>query len=163
MRCWKKNGKAGAFKLFAMQTISRTFGVSVGYSDHSLGIEIPVAAVALGASVIEKHLTLDRTLPGPDHKSSLEPTEFGAMVQAIRNVEIALGDGIKRPSSSELKNIPIVRKSLVAAIPISKGETFTEDNLTLKRPGTGITPIRWNEIVGRSAVRDFEVDELIEI
>ena len=131
-----------------MLAIRDAFGVSVGYSDHTLGIEVPIAAVALGATVIEKHFTLDRTLPGPDHRASLEPEELQAMVQAIRNIEIVLGDGIKRLSPSEAKNKPIARKSIVAATAIHNGESFTETNLTVKRPGTGISPMRWVEICG---------------
>jgi N,N'-diacetyllegionaminate synthase len=149
--------------LRAMQAIRDAFGVAVGYSDHTLGIEVPLAAVSLGATVIEKHFTLDCTLPGPDHKASLEPYELKAMVRAIRNIEIALGDGIKRPSPSEAKNKPIARKSLVAAVAIQTGECFTETNLTAKRPGTGISPMRWDEIIGSIATRDFEPDEMIEI
>ena len=149
--------------LRAMLSIRDALGVDVGYSDHTLGIEVPVAAVALGATVIEKHFTLDRTLPGPDHRASLEPYELKAMVRAIRNIEQALGDGIKRPSPSEAKNIPIARKSLVAAIAIQTGERFTETNLTAKRPGSGISPMCWDEILGRTANRDFEADELIEL
>ena len=149
--------------LRAMLSIRDALGVAVGYSDHTLGIEVPVAAVALGATVIEKHFTLDRTLPGPDHRASLEPYELKAMVRAIRNIEQALGDGIKRPSPSEAKNIPIARKSLVAAVAIQTGERFTETNLTAKRPGSGISPMCWDEILGRSANRDFEADELIEL
>jgi N,N'-diacetyllegionaminate synthase len=146
-----------------MLTIREAFKVKVGYSDHTLGIEIPVAAVALGACVIEKHFTLDKNLPGPDHRASLEPEELKAMVRAIRNVEKALGSGIKKPSPSELKNLPIARKSIVARRAIKKGEIFTEENLTVKRPGTGISPMRWNEVLGRKAPRDFEEDEVIEI
>lgn len=127
------------------------------------GIEVPIAAVALGATVIEKHLTLDRNLPGPDHKASLEPDEFAAMVRAIRNIEQALGDGIKRPSLSEAKNKPIARKSLVAARPIRAGEPFTPENVTAKRPGTGISPMRWDEVMGRTARRDYTLDKLIEL
>jgi len=149
--------------LRAMLSIGEAFGVAVGYSDHTLGIEVPVAAVALGATMIEKHYTLDRTLPGPDHKASLEPHELKAMVQAIRNIEKALGDGIKRPSPSEAINKPISRKSIVAANAIMKGECFTEVNLAVKRPGTGISPMRWDEVLGRSAIRDFEPDEMIEL
>jgi N,N'-diacetyllegionaminate synthase len=147
--------------LRAMTTIRDAFGVAVGYSDHTLGTEVPIAAVALGATVIEKHLTLDRTLPGPDHRASLEPEEFAAMVRAIRNIEQALGDGIKRPSPSEIKNRPIARKSLVAAMPIQAGEVFTPENVTAKRPGTGISPMAWDEVMGRVAGRDFAADELI--
>lgn len=149
--------------LLAMLTIRDEFGVEVGYSDHTLGIEVSVAALALGATIIEKHFTLDRNLPGPDHRASLEPGELKAMVQAIRNIELALGDGIKRPSPSEARNKPIARKSLVASRPISKGETFTQDNLAVKRPGTGISPMCWDEVVGRSAPRDFSLNELIEL
>jgi N,N'-diacetyllegionaminate synthase len=149
--------------LKAMLTIRDAFGVAVGYSDHTLGIEVSIAAVAMGATVIEKHFTLDRTLPGPDHKASLEPGELKEMVQAIRNIEKAIGDGIKRPSTSEMKNIPIVRKSIVAANPIKAGESFTNKNLTVKRPGIGISPIRWDEFLERTAIRDFAQDELIEL
>jgi N,N'-diacetyllegionaminate synthase len=149
--------------LRAMFSIGEAFGVKIGYSDHTLGIEIPIAAIAMGATVIEKHFTLDRTLLGPDHKASLEPNEFKAMVQAIRNIEKALGDGIKRPSPSEAKNKPIARKSLISATAIRAGECFTEVNLAVKRPGTGISPMRWDEILGRTAIRDFEADELIEL
>ena len=149
--------------LRAMLTIRNAFpAISVGYSDHTLGIEVPIAAVAMGATVIEKHFTLDRNLPGPDHRASLEPHELAAMISAIRNVEKALGTGIKKPSPSELKNIPVARKSIVAAVPIKKGETFTEMNITAKRPGTGITPMRWNEIIGRKAAKPYRKDELIE-
>ena len=149
--------------LRAMQSICEAFGVAVGYSDHTPGIEIPIAAVALGATVIEKHLTLDHNLPGPDHKASLEPGEFAAMVRAIRNIELALGDGIKRPSPSEIKNKPIARKSLVAARAIRAGEPFTQENITAKRPGTGISPMRWDDVIGKAARRDFAVDELIDL
>jgi N-acetylneuraminate synthase len=149
--------------LRAMVHMGRAFGIPFGYSDHTSGIEISVAAVALGASVIEKHVTLDRTLPGPDHRASLEPDEFKAMVEAIRNVENALGDGIKRLSPSEAENRPVARKSLVAARSISAGELFNADNLTVKRPGTGLSPMRWNEVIGRRAPRAFEPDELIEL
>jgi N,N'-diacetyllegionaminate synthase len=149
--------------LRAMCSIRDAFGVEVGYSDHTAGIEVPIAAVALGATVIEKHLTLDRNLPGPDHMASLEPDEFAAMVSAIRNIEQAMGDGIKRPSPSELKNKPIARKSLVAARTIRAGEFFTQDNVTTKRPGTGVSPMRWDEVIGRIAVRDFLADELITL
>ena len=149
--------------LRAMCGIRDAFGVAVGYSDHTAGIEVPIAAVALGATVIEKHLTLDRNLPGPDHKASLEPDEFAAMVHSIRNIEQVMGDGIKRPSPSEAKNMPIARKSLVAAKQIRAGEQFTAENITAKRPGTGITPMRWDEVIGRVAARDYAADELIEI
>ncbi|MGO9514285.1 MAG: N-acetylneuraminate synthase [Steroidobacteraceae bacterium] len=149
--------------LRAMRTIAEAFSVSVGYSDHTLGIEVAIAAVALGACVIEKHFTLDRTLQGPDHKASLEPRDLKAMVLAIRNIEQALGDGIKRPSASEAKNISIARKSLVAAHPIRAGEIFSIVNLAVKRPGTGLSPTRWDEVIGRRAPRDFAADELIEL
>lgn len=149
--------------LRAMLTIRDAFGVAAGYSDHTSGIEVAIAAVALGATVIEKHFTLDRNLPGPDHKASLEPGELKAMVAAIRNIEQALGDGIKRPSASEAKNKPIARKSIVAAHAIRAGEAFSESNLAIKRPGTGLSPMRWDEVLGRKAPRDFVVDELIEL
>ncbi len=149
--------------LKAMVSIGEAFGVKTGYSDHTLGIEAAVAATALGAVVIEKHFTLDRSLPGPDHKASLEPSELAAMVTSIRNVSSALGDGVKRPSRSEMANMPIARKSIVAAAAIRAGETFTESTLSCKRPGTGISPMRWNDVVGRAAKRDFQKDELIEL
>jgi len=147
--------------LLAMKTIAESFNVKVGYSDHTLGIEVPIAAVALGASVIEKHFTLDRNLPGPDHQASLEPAELEAMIQAIRNIEAALGDGIKMPTARELKNRDIVRKSIVAAINIRKDETFSEENICVKRPGTGVSPWRWDEIIGQKAPKYFKKDELI--
>ncbi|MBT8763520.1 N-acetylneuraminate synthase [Desulfohalobiaceae bacterium Ax17] len=149
--------------LRAMLTIKESFKIQIGYSDHTLGIEIPIAAVSLGAKVIEKHFTLDKNLPGPDHKASLEPDEFKAMVIAIRNIEKALGNGIKKPSKSELKNRGIARKSIVAKTDIKKGEIFTENNLTVKRPGNGINPMMWPKIVGRLANRDYKEDELIEL
>ena len=149
--------------LKAMLAIRDALGVQVGYSDHTLGIEVPIAAVAMGATVIEKHFTLDRSLPGPDHRASLEPDELKAMVQAIRNIELALsGDGLKRPSPSESKNLEIARKSLVALVPIKAGEPFTEANLGVKRPGSGISPMRWDDFIGRPANRDYQADELIE-
>lgn len=147
--------------LKAMQTLQSAFKVKVGYSDHTPGIEVATAAVAMGASMIEKHFTLDKTLPGPDHKASLEPHELKALVQAIRNIEQALGDGIKRPSASEAKNKQVARKSLVAACAIQQGEPFTEQNLTVKRPGLGISPMRWQEMLGQKAQKDYEEDELI--
>lgn len=147
--------------LLAMVNIGKAFGVKTGYSDHTLGIEIPIAAVSLGATVIEKHFTQDRNLPGPDHRASLEPGELKAMVQGIRNIEKALGDGVKRLSPSEAKNKPIVRKSIVAACSIKKGDRFKEDNLAAKRPGTGISPMLWDEVIGRIASKDFNKDELI--
>ena len=149
--------------LRAMQSIHSAFGVAVGYSDHTSGIEVPIAAVALGACVIEKHFTLDRNQPGPDHKASLEPEELKAMVTAIRNIEIALGDGIKRLTPSEARNKPIARKSLVANRTIKAGEVFSVQNITAKRPGTGVSPMRWDEVMGRAAPRDFAADELIEL
>lgn len=149
--------------LKAMLQLRDKLGVKVGYSDHTKGIEVPIAAVALGADVIEKHFTLDRTLPGPDHKASLEPNELKAMVDAIRNIEQALGDGQKHVSASEERNMAIARKSIVAAKDIKKGEFLTEDNLTTKRPGSGISPMRWKEVIGTKAIRDFAEDELIEI
>lgn len=149
--------------LRAMCSIRDAFGVAVGYSDHTAGIEVPIAAVALGAIVLEKHLTLDRNLPGPDHKASLEPDEFAAMVRSIRNIEQAMGYGIKRPSLSEAKNKLSARTSLVAAEPIRAGERFTAENVTAKRPGTGISPMRWDEVMGRVAARNFAADELISL
>lgn len=149
--------------LRAMQNLGSIFGVKVGYSDHTNGIEISIAAVALGACLIEKHFTLDRNLPGPDHKASLEPQELRALVSGIRNVTMALGDGIKRPTASELKNRPIARKSLVALCPILKGEIFSENNLTAKRPATGVSAARWDEVIGRTASRSFNADEIIEL
>jgi len=153
----------GDVNLRAMQTIRDAFGVEVGYSDHTDGIEIAVAAVALGARMIEKHMTLDRTLPGPDHKASLDPAAFKAMVSAIRNVELALGSAIKHPSSSETRNRPIARRSLVALTRIRAGETFSAQNMTAKRPGNGISPMRWDEVIGHVAPRDFEPDDLISL
>lgn len=147
--------------LQAMVTLRQTFDVKVGYSDHTQGIEVPIAAVAMGASVIEKHFTLDRTMEGPDHKASLEPHELKAMVRAIRNVSQALGDGIKKPSKSELKNMAVARKSIVAARPISKGEVFSAGNLAVKRPGNGISPMRWEEMIGQVAQKNYQSDELI--
>lgn len=149
--------------LTAMLTMKEAFKVKVGYSDHTLGIEVPIAAVALGAVVIEKHFTLNRNMEGPDHRASLELHELKNMVKSIRNIELALGDGIKKPSESERSNIKIVRKSIVAKRGIKKGEILTEDNITVKRAGEGISPMRWNEIVGRKALKDFKKDELIEI
>ncbi len=148
--------------LKAMQTIKSAFpGIHVGYSDHTEGIEVPIAAVAIGATIIEKHFTLDKNLPGPDHKASLEPDELTAMVKAIRNIETALGNGIKKPSPSELKNKPIARKSLMTTQSIKTGERFSADNITAKRPGTGISPMRWDEVIGQVAQKDYEKDEEI--
>ena len=149
--------------LNAMITLRNELGVATGYSDHTLGIEVPVAAVALGAEVIEKHFTLDRNLPGPDHKASLLPDELKAMVSAIRNIEKALGTGLKRVTDSEAKNIEAARKSIVAAVAIKAGEVFTEENLTVKRPGNGLSPMKWYDVVGRQASRDYQPDEPIEI
>lgn len=149
--------------LLAMVSIREKLHVAVGYSDHTVGIEVPIAAVALGATVIEKHFTLDRALPGPDHRASLEPQELAAMVSSIRNIEQVLGDGVKRPSPSESANVDIVRKSIVAAVPIGSGEEFTERNLTTKRPGSGISPMRWDDLIGKIASRSFEPDDLIEL
>ena len=148
--------------LHAMQSIHTKFGVNVGYSDHTLGIEISLAAVALGATVIEKHFTLDRTLPGPDHKASLEPRELKSIIKGIRNIEVALGDGVKRPMPSELGNRDVSRKSIVASQDINPGQKFTEGNLSIKRPGTGVSPMHWFEILGRKANRKYTIDELID-
>lgn len=149
--------------LLAMKQLAQRFNCEAGYSDHTAGIEIPVAAVALGAKVIEKHFTMDRTMEGPDHKASLEPNELREMVKAIRNVEAALGKGEKTVQESERKNLSVVRKSIVAKTDILKGELLTEHNLTTKRPGNGISPMRWEEVLGTRAVKDFRVDELIEL
>ncbi|KAI4443433.1 N-acetylneuraminate synthase [Schaedlerella arabinosiphila] len=149
--------------LRAMLTLKAYCGCKVGYSDHSEGIEVPVAAVAIGAKVIEKHFTLDKFMDGPDHKASLEPEELSAMVRAIRNVELALGSMEKKPSESERKNISVARKSIVAARRIKKGEILSKDNITTKRPGNGLDPMRWKEVIGTFAVREFQEDELIEI
>lgn len=149
--------------LKAMQTISRELGVKVGYSDHTLGIEVPIAAVALGATIIEKHFTLDRNMEGPDHKASLEPDELKAMVDAIRNIEQALGSAEKTVTDSERKNMTVARKSIVALTSIKKGDLFSETNITVKRPGSGISPMLWESVLGQIASRDFEEDELIEL
>lgn len=149
--------------LRAMQTLGKKFGCRTGYSDHTPGIEISVAAAAMGASVIEKHFTLDRNMEGPDHKASLEPEELAALVRAVRHVGKALGDGVKCPTESEKKNITAARKSIVARRKIRKGEILTEENITAKRPGNGISPMRWNEVIGSRAIRDFEEDELLEV
>jgi len=153
----------GEVNLRAMQTIRMAFGVKTGYSDHTQGIEVPIAAVAMGASVIEKHFTLDRSMEGPDHKASLEPDELKAMVRAIRNISQALGDGVKKPTGSELRNIKVARKSIVAGRAISKGERLTDSNLAIKRPGMGLDPMRWDEVIGTHAVRDFLPDEAIAL
>ncbi len=148
--------------LRAMLTLRDTFGVRIGYSDHTLGIEVSLAAVALGATVIEKHFTLDRTLPGPDHAASLEPADLRAMVAGIRNIERALGVAEKRPSAAEVANRAAARKSLVAARDIRAGEVFSGSNVAVKRPGTGVSPMRWDEFMGRRASRDYRCDELLE-
>ena len=153
----------GEVNLCAMLTMGTELGVKVGYSDHTSGIEVAIAAVAMGATVIEKHFTLDRTLPGPDHKASLEPLELDALVSSIRNIELALGDGVKRPSSSEAKNKSLVRKSVVASRAITSGEIFTVENITTKRPGTGVSPMRWDEIIGQPSDRNYEADDFLEI
>ena len=149
--------------LRAMETMRRAFGVEVGYSDHTKGIEVPIAAAALGATIIEKHFTLDRNMEGPDHKASLEPDELAAMVSAIRNIEQALGSGEKTASPSERKNIAVARKSIVAKRTIKAGERLTQENLTVKRPGSGVSPMRWRDVLGTAAIRDFEEDEMIEL
>ncbi|MDE5887679.1 MAG: N-acetylneuraminate synthase [Muribaculaceae bacterium] len=149
--------------LMAMDTLRKAFGVSVGYSDHTEGIEVPVAAVALGAKVIEKHFTLDRNMEGPDHKASLEPRQLAAMVAAIRNIEASLGTGIKTVAPSEKENIQAARKSIVASREIKEGEAFSEENLAVKRPGTGISPMLWDEVIGRISPADFKQDDLITI
>lgn len=149
--------------LSAMGTIKDTLHKEVGYSDHTQGIEVPIAAVAMGATVIEKHFTLDKNMEGPDHKASLDPTELKQMVSAIRNIEKAIGSGLKEPSSSELTNKAVARKSIVASREIKQGEVFSEENLTTKRPGTGISPMKWYEVIGKVAVRDFSEDEIIEL
>lgn len=150
--------------LKAMLYIQQELDVNIGYSDHTLGIEVPIAAVALGATVIEKHFTLDRTMKGPDHRASLEPEELSQMVKSIRNIELAIdGTGIKQPSPSELKNKPIARKSIIAKTAIKKGDPFTADNLDIKRPGTGLSPMTWYEVLGQKASRDFNPDEIISL
>jgi N,N'-diacetyllegionaminate synthase len=147
--------------LKAMVTIGNTFDIAFGYSDHTLGIEVDIAAVAMGACCIEKHFTLDCTMEGPDHKASLEPDELKAMVKAIRNIELALGSSVKKPSKSEIPNMQVARKSIVAKTEIKKGDKLSEENITIKRPGNGINPMRWNEIVGSVAFKDYGEDELI--
>lgn len=147
--------------LNAMAKLGQRLGVAFGYSDHTLGIEVPIASVALGATVIEKHFTLSRDMPGPDHRASLEPQELKAMVLAIRNIEAALGEDVKTPSASEIKNRPIARKSIVAKKNIRKGETFSPENLTTRRPGTGMSPMKWHQILGKKAQQDYQENELI--
>jgi len=149
--------------LRAMQSIADSFGVDVGYSDHTLGIEVSIAAVSLGAKVVEKHFTLDRNLTGPDHKASLEPVELIEMIKAIRNIEVALGDGIKRPTSSEFKNLSAARKSIVAKCKIKRGETFSNRNLEVKRPGDGVSPMNWDLIINQIASREYQINESIEM
>ena len=148
--------------LSAMLSIQKAFGVSVGYSDHSEGIEVAIAAVALGAKIIEKHFTLDKTLPGPDHKASLEPDDLKKMITAIRNIELALGDGVKKIMPSELKNRQVARQSIVAKANIKKGEALSETNITTKRAGSGISPMRWDQIIGSKSKRDYLIDEIID-
>jgi len=149
--------------LNAMVSIKNEFGVKVGYSDHTKGIEVPIAAVALGATIIEKHFTLDRNMAGPDHKASLEPDEFKVMVDSIRNIELAMGNGIKQPAESEKKNMSVARKSIIAMKDIKAGELFSDENLTVKRPGDGISPMRWFDVIGKVSSRDFKEDELIKL
>jgi N,N'-diacetyllegionaminate synthase len=149
--------------LKAMLSIGNVFGVKIGYSDHTLGIEVPIAAVAMGATIIEKHFTLDNKMEGPDHAASLEPLELKAMVKALRNIEQALsGNGLKEPSASEMKNIAIARKSIVAKTNIEKGAVFTEHNITTKRPGNGISAMMWEEVLGTIAINNFNEDDLIK-
>ena len=149
--------------LNAMLSIKEKFGYDVGYSDHTKGIEVPIAAVALGATVIEKHFTLDNNMIGPDHKASLQPDELKKMVESIRNIELSLGDGRKVVANSEKENMSIARKSIVAKKSIRKGQLLSEENITVKRPGDGISPMKWFDILGTAAIRDFEEDELIQI
>lgn len=149
--------------LRAMQTLKAAFKCKVGYSDHTMGIEVPIAAVAMGAEIIEKHFTLDRNMEGPDHKASLEPHELKAMVDAIRNIEVALGDGVKRPNRSELKCAEVVQKSILAKCPIKQGEILTEENLTVKRAGRGVSSIHWDIVLGTCAIKDYSIDEPIQL
>lgn len=149
--------------LRAMLSLKKEFGRKVGYSDHTRGIEVPIAAAAMGACIIEKHFTLSRKMDGPDHKASLEPHELKEMIKAIRNIELAMGNGVKSPTETEKKNQAVARKSIVARCNIKKGEIFTTENITTKRPGNGISPMEWKDILGRPAIRDFEEDELIEV
>jgi len=149
--------------LRAMESLKNKFNVDIGLSDHSLGIEVPIAAVALGATIIEKHFTLSRSMKGPDHKASLEPNELKQMVLSIRNIETALGNGIKAPSKSEIKNLSAARKSIVASKFIKKGDVFSEENITTKRPGNGISPMKWFSVIGKQACKDFNEDEMIEL
>ena len=149
--------------LSAMVSIREKLNIKVGYSDHTLGVEVPIAAIALGAEIIEKHFTLDRNLPGPDHAASLEPKELKNMIDCIKNIQVALGDGIKVASKSELKNITVARKSIVAKVNIKKGERFSEDNLTIKRPGTGLSPMKWNDLIDMLSNKNYNKDDLIEL
>ena len=149
--------------LNAMLNISREFSVKIGYSDHTLGIEVAIAAAALGATIIEKHFTLNKDMEGPDHKASLEPSELNEMIRSIRNIEVALGNGVKLPTSGELENIEFMRKSIVAKLAVKQGEIFTSENLTCKRPSHGISPMNWDKVVGRVAKRDYAPDEMIQI
>jgi N,N'-diacetyllegionaminate synthase len=149
--------------LKAMNTIAEVFKVKVGYSDHTEGIEISLAAVAMGATVIEKHFTLDKNMEGPDHKASLEPSELKKMIKGIRNIELAMGNGIKEPSAGEIKNKEAARKSIVAAKTIKKGEIFSPGNISVKRPGNGISPMLWDKVIGMVSKRDYNPDELIEL
>ena len=151
------------FNLNAMLNISREFSVKIGYSDHTLGIEVAIAAAALGATIIEKHFTLNKDMEGPDHKASLEPSELNEMIRSIRNIEVALGNGVKLPTSGELENIEFMRKSIVAKLAVKQGEIFTSENLTCKRPSHGISPMNWDKVVGRVAKRDYAPDEMIQI
>jgi N,N'-diacetyllegionaminate synthase len=149
--------------LAAMITIRDTFKVNVGYSDHTIGLEVPLGAITLGAVIIEKHFTLDKSMEGPDHKASLDPLELKNMVTAIRNLELAMGSDQKKPSPSEQKNIAIARRSIVAARPIKRGEIFSEENLTVKRPGTGISPMHWDNVIGQLSDKDYQTDDLISL
>lgn len=149
--------------LKAIDTMHKTTGLDIGYSDHTKGIEVPIAAAAMGAAVIEKHFTLDKNMPGPDHKASLEPAELKAMVEAIRNIEKAMGDGVKQVTESEKNNLTVARKSIVALKAIKKGDIFTEENITTKRPGTGISPMKWRDVLGKTADRDYREDDLIKL
>jgi N-acetylneuraminate synthase len=149
--------------LYAIKTLQKKFACKVGYSDHTLGIEASIAAVALGATIIEKHFTLNKNMQGPDHSASLEPKELNNLVNSVRNIEIAMGNGVKKATTSEIENKEIIRKSIVAKININKDEIFSEQNLTVKRPAKGLSPMRWNEIIGNKADRDYKKDEMIGI
>lgn len=149
--------------LSAIKSMKDYFGLSVGYSDHTNGIEVAIAAVALGATIVEKHFTLNRNMTGPDHKASLEPKELTKMIESIRNIEVAMGDGVKQITTSEIKNLAVIRKSIVAACKILVGEEFTPENITVKRPGDGISPMYWDDILGRKSTREYQKDELIRL